>query len=344
MEQKCVLIGKKMKVNITVLGDGAWGTAIALLLSSNGHNVSLWGPFPDNICEIRKTRENSRFLPGIKIPEEISLFEDGNEAINKSELIVLAIPSQFLRSVLHNLKEEIFKDKMILNLAKGIENHTLKRVSEIFFDEVKESKAYAVLSGPSHAEEVSVNQPTAVVVASENKEYAMWIQKIFMNKNFRVYTSNDLIGVELGGALKNIYAIAAGISDGMKLGDNAKAALITRAIAELTRLGITLGGKRETFSGLSGIGDLIVTCMSKHSRNRFVGEELGKGRRLSDILASMGNIIAEGVKTTNSAFDLAKKHKVDTPIINEVYSGLYEDKDPRKCLIDLMTRKAKSEF
>ncbi|HOK03675.1 MAG TPA: NAD(P)H-dependent glycerol-3-phosphate dehydrogenase [Victivallales bacterium] len=333
-----------MKINATVLGDGAWGTAIALLLHLNGHKVSLWGAFPENICEIRKTRENSRFLPGIRIPEEIGLFEDGNEAIKKSELVVLAIPSQFLRSVLRNLNVELFKDKMILNLAKGIENNTLKRVSEVFSEEVKKSKAYAVLSGPSHAEEVSVNQPTAVVVASKSKEYAILIQKIFMNKNFRVYTSNDVIGVELGGALKNIYAIAAGISDGMKLGDNAKAALITRAIAELARLGKILGGKQETFSGLSGTGDIIVTCMSKHSRNRFVGEELGKGRKLNDILASMGNVVAEGVKTTNSAFNLAKKYNVDTPIINEVYSGLYDNKDPRSCLIDLMTRKAKSEF
>lgn len=333
-----------MKITATVMGDGAWGTAIAILLNSNGHKVHLWGPFPENICEIRKTKENSKFLPGIKIPDEIELFENIANAANGAELIVLAIPSQFLREILKKTPKEIFQDKIVLNLAKGIENETLSRMSEVVESEIKNFKSYAVLSGPSHAEEVSQFMPTAIVSASKNKNTAEFIQNILMNKNFRVYTSSDLIGVELGGALKNVFAIAAGICDGMKLGDNAKAALITRGISELSRLITALGGKQETFSGLSGIGDLIVTCMSKHSRNRFVGEELGRGRRLDDILQSMGNIVAEGVKTAESAYQLAKINNVETPIINEVYVGLYEKKDPRKCLIDLMTRKAKSEF
>lgn len=333
-----------MKIKASVIGDGAWGTAVATLLNSNGHSVSLWGPFPDNIREIRRTGENAKFLPGVKLPPEIRLCESSGDALSDTDLIVLAIPSQFMREVLKSMQPASFAGRAVVNLAKGIENESLKRMSQVFADEMKDAAAYAVLSGPSHAEEVAVGQPTAVVVASSDKDCAALVQKAMMSRNFRIYTSGDIVGVELGGSLKNIFAIAAGIADGMKLGDNTKAALITRGIAELSRLGTALGGRPETFSGLSGIGDLIVTCMSRHSRNRFVGEELGKGRRLDDIIASMGKTVAEGVRTCLSAYELARDKEIEAPIINEVHAGLYDGKDPRKCLIDLMTRKAKSEF
>jgi glycerol-3-phosphate dehydrogenase (NAD(P)+) len=332
-------------MKIAVLGDGAWGSSIAILLSENGHKVSLWGAFPENIDEMRKTRKNSKFLPGVKIPDDIKLDTEISETVSDASVVIFAIPSQFVRQNLKKLKTHAFSPKTILvNVAKGIENESLKRMNEVFRDELGGEINYCALSGPSHAEEVSRGQPTAVVAASEYPDTAPEIQKIFMNKRFRVYTSADVIGVELGGSLKNVFAIAAGIADGMMLGDNPKAALLTRSIAELSRFGTSLGGRPETFSGLSGIGDLIVTCFSKHSRNRFVGEELGKGRKLDDIIRSMGMVVAEGVKTAKSAYDLAKKTGIDTPIINEVYAGLYCEKDPHSCVSELMTRKAKSEF
>ncbi|HPN84274.1 MAG TPA: NAD(P)H-dependent glycerol-3-phosphate dehydrogenase, partial [Victivallales bacterium] len=219
-------------MKISVLGDGAWGTVMALLLNGNGHSLSLWGYFSENIREIRKTGENGKFLPGVKIPQQIKLCEDLSEALTDSELVVLAVPSQFSRGILKTIGTAKLAGKIIVNLAKGIENESLKRMSEVFFDEIGESPKYCVLSGPSHAEEVAVGQPTAVVVASKSNSSSEIVQKTFMNKNLRVYTSKDMIGVELGGALKNIFAIAAGISDGMKLGDNPKAALLTRGIAE----------------------------------------------------------------------------------------------------------------
>jgi len=234
------------------------------------------------------------------------------------------------------------KSQIIVNVSKGIENNTYKRMSGIISEFIPENK-YAVLSGPSHAEEVARSAPTAVVVASQDIKVAEKVRDAFMNAYFRVYTSDDVVGVELGGALKNVYAIASGIIDGMKLGDNAKAALITRGIAEMARLGRALGGKPETFSGLSGIGDMIVTCTSSLSRNRHVGEELGRGKKLSQILEDMGMVVAEGVKTTLSAYNISKKLNVETPIIDELHAGLYKDKDPLIGLKELMTRKPKFE-
>ncbi|HBC88641.1 MAG TPA: glycerol-3-phosphate dehydrogenase [Lentisphaeria bacterium] len=331
-------------MNIAVLSDGGWGTALAILLVHNGHSVRLWGPFPDYICEIRKSRENSKFLAGVKLPDGLVLCEDMKEAVEDSELVVLASPSQYMRGTLEKFSKLHSPGKQILvNVAKGIEVGSLKRMSEIC-DEILGKTRYCVLSGPSHAEEVAVNVPTAIVAASNDAATAEVVQKVFMNEFFRVYTSSDVVGVELGGALKNVFAIACGVIDGMKLGDNPKAALMTRGIAEMARLGVVLGGRYETFSGLSGIGDLIVTCTSRHSRNRHVGEELGRGRKINEILKEMGLVVAEGVKTSESAHSLALKNNVDTPIINEVYEELYVGKDPRRGVKDLMTRKAKKEF
>ena len=331
-------------MKIAVLSDGGWGTALALLLLGNGHQVTLWGPFPDYIAEMARTRRNDRFLKGVALPPGLALTADLPVALGAAELVVLAAPSQFARLTLVRLAELRFDRQVpLLSVAKGIEIGTLKRMQELCRELLGQRVRYAVLSGPSHAEEVSRGVPTAVVIASRSAALAERLQPIFMSEVFRVYTSDDVVGVELGGALKNVYAIAAGICDGMELGDNTKAALMTRGIAEMARLGVALGGRARTFSGLSGIGDMIVTCSSRHSRNRHVGEELGKGRKLPEIQAAMGMVVAEGVSTCESAWQLAQRLGVEAPIIAEVYAGLYQGKDPRQGLRDLMTRNAKAE-
>ncbi len=331
-------------MNAVVLSDGAWGTALAVTLVGNGHRVRQWGPFPDYISEMRGTRRNTRFLPGVELPPELELTGDMEEALDGAELVVLASPSQYARSVLATFAQ--FHDPRrytLVNVAKGIETSSLKRMSELCAEILGNDLNYSVLSGPSHAEEVVKKAPTAVVVGSSSAEIAETVRDAFMNESFRVYTSDDVVGIELGGALKNVFAIAAGVIDGMKLGANPKAALMTRGIAEMGRLGIALGGRQETFSGLSGIGDMIVTCCSGHSRNRAVGERLGRGERIDDIIESMGMVVAEGVATAASAKELADANGVDTPIINEVYAAVHEGKDPRKGVRDLMMRKAKRE-
>lgn len=327
---------------ISVLSDGGWGTALALLLCQNGHEVSLWGAFPDYIAEMQETRRNPRFLPGIVLPVCLKLYSDMKEAIKDSEIILLASPSQYLRGVLETFKPFFKPSHIIVNVAKGIENKNLLRMSQVT-ELILGKSNYVALSGPSHAEEVSRGVPTAVVVASASHETALKVQSVFMNSNFRVYTSDDLIGVELGGALKNVYAIAAGIIDGMKLGDNPKAALMTRAVAEMARLGVALGGKPETFSGLSGIGDMIVTCCSGHSRNRHVGEELGRGKTMPVIQSEMGLSVAEGVPTALAADELAKKNQTEVPIISQVHQIIYHHRNPEDALLELMGRKARSE-
>jgi len=330
-------------MKITVLSDGGWGTALATLLCKNNHQVTLWGLFPDYIQEMQKSRENPRYLPNIKLPETLQLTSNLAEAMQNCQIAVLASPSQYMRGLLTKISQLNLKQHPIyVDIAKGIEIESLKRISQLV-EEILGDVPYTVLSGPSHAEEVARSVPTAVVVAAKNPEYSKTVQKAFLNENFRVYTSDDIIGVEIGGAIKNVFAIAAGICDGMAFGDNTKAALMTRGIVEMARLGEALGGKAETFSGLSGIGDIIVTCMSQHSRNRHVGEELGRGRKLKQILNAMNGQVAEGVTTAKSAYMLAKKIKIDTPIINQVYAGLYQDKDPRKAVRELMTRDAKPE-
>jgi len=328
-----------------VLGDGAWGSALACLLCANQHQVTLWGPFPDYIEKMRAERVNSRFLPTLTFPPELSLTADLAAAVDGAELIVLASPTQYARGVLAKLPPVLGKKpgRIFVNVAKGIETGSLKRLSEIVAEELGEVN-YAVLSGPSHAEEVAQRIPTAVTVAARDQRTCETLQKAFMNDRFRVYHSDDIVGLELGGALKNVIAIAAGVVDGMKLGDNPKAALLARGVAEMSRLGKAMGGRPETFAGLSGIGDLIVTCYSGHSRNRFVGEKLGAGMKASQALALLGMAVAEGVPTTLSAHETAQRLKVDTPIINELHQVIYHDKSAAQSINDLMSRAAKPEF
>ncbi|MFH1198223.1 MAG: NAD(P)H-dependent glycerol-3-phosphate dehydrogenase [bacterium] len=332
-------------MRITVLGAGGWGTTLAILLHFNGHQVAVWEFSKSYARTLNKSRINKTYLPGIKVPEEIKITSSLEDACEGSHMIVLAVPTQFIRSVLKKMKKYNFNDATFVSVIKGIENSTLMTVSQIIKEEIPQANDnnIAVLSGPSHAEEVSRKVPTAVVVASKNKETAKGVQAAFMTSYFRVYYTTDIIGVELGGALKNIIAIGAGIVDGAGFGDNTKAAIMTRGVHEITKLGIALGAKLETFAGLSGMGDLIVTCGSKHSRNRYVGEQIGKGKKLKDVIKSM-EMVAEGVETCRSTKALAAKTKVETPIINAVYSILFEEKDPHKATYDLMTRDMKPEY
>lgn len=331
-------------MQISVIGAGGWGTALSIILQNNGHYVTLWEYKRSYAKSLSKSRVNKVYLPGIKLPKEIHITHDLDEAVEGMHMIVLAIPSQYLRGVLQKLKKVDFTDKILVSVAKGIETETLFTVSLIIKDVIKNisDSNIGVLSGPSHAEEVAKKIPTAVVAASKSFETAEQIQAAFMTSYFRVYSSTDIIGVELGGALKNVIAIGAGIIDGAKFGDNTKAAIMTRGVAEISRLGIELGARPETFSGLSGMGDVIVTCMSKHSRNRYVGEQIGKGIKLKDVLKSM-NMVAEGVATAKSARELALQAKVETPIIEAVYKTLYENRDPQKMTFELMNRDMKSE-
>ncbi|MDD5597397.1 MAG: NAD(P)-dependent glycerol-3-phosphate dehydrogenase [Victivallaceae bacterium] len=331
-------------MKITTLSDGSWGTALSMLLCQNGHKVTMWGPFPEYLDKMAACRENTQFLPGYKFHENLRLEKDMSAAVADSELILLASPAQYTRRVLEQFKKFFNAERhLLVNVAKGIENGSLLRVSEICAD-VLGKCSYAVLSGPSHAEEVIKGVPTTVVAASEDENAALKVQATFMKETFRVYTGSDVIGTELGGALKNVMAVAAGIVDGMQLGDNPKAALITRGIAEMSRLGEALGGNPLTFSGLSGIGDLIVTCCSGHSRNRHVGEELGRGKKLDEILTAMGMVVAEGVKTAQSAHALARQTGIECPIINEIYAVLYENKTPGEALKNLMSRPSRPEI
>ena len=329
-------------MKITVIGDGAWGTALALNMLSNDHEVRIWGAFPEYLDEISQKRENFKFLPGVPLPPELALVKDLEDAVSGQDMLLLATPTQFLRSVLKKAGQFLDRSTPIINVAKGIEINSWKRISEIVEDELGEVD-FIDLSGPSHAEEVSRRVPTAVVAAAKNEKSAQAVQKLMMNSSFRVYTSTDVVGVELGGALKNVMAIAAGIIDGMQLGDNPKAAFMTRAISEMGKLGELLGGKQATFSGLSGIGDLIVTCTSGHSRNRHVGEALGEGRKLNDIIQSMGMVVAEGVVTAKGAKHFADKAEVETPIITEIYNILYNNKSPETAITELMSRSPKQE-
>lgn len=331
-------------MKISVLGAGGWGTTLSILLHYNGHDVTLWEYNRNYSKVLNKTRKNDRYLPGIKIPGEIKITPDLDEAVLKKNMIILAVPSQFLRSVLKKINYSTIKDSILVSVAKGIENKTMMTMSQMLKDVFPSINVgqIGVISGPSHAEEVSRKIPTAVVAASSEIETSKSIQAAFMTAYFRVYSSVDIVGVELGGAFKNVIAIGAGIVDGVKFGDNTKAAIMTRGIAEISRLGETMGALPDTFAGLSGMGDLIVTCMSRHSRNRFVGEQIGSGKKLKQILKSM-DMIAEGVETSRSVTLLSKKHNVETPIADEVYKILFEDKDPVKATTDLMTRDKKME-
>ncbi|MCD4813340.1 NAD(P)H-dependent glycerol-3-phosphate dehydrogenase [bacterium] len=328
---------------ISVIGAGAWGTALAIILAQNNHAVRLWEFFPDYAAILNDRRENPKFLPGIKIPETIRITSDLEKAVQDSRIVVMAVPSQVLRTVIRKIAGYGMPLDTIITASKGIEQTTLMRMSEVVKQECGLCRECCVLSGPSHAEEVSRQIPTSVVAAAKDVATGTFIQTLFSTEHFRVYSSQDVVGVELGGALKNVIAIAAGIVDGLGLGDNTKAALMTRGLAEMGRLGRALQAKPETFAGLSGMGDLVVTCTSQHSRNRRVGEELGRGRTLEEILNSM-EMVAEGVETTKSAKRLADQKNVEMPIITEVYKILFEVKSPRIAVKDLMQRPRKTEM
>jgi glycerol-3-phosphate dehydrogenase (NAD(P)+) len=333
---------KKNKTHISILGDGGWGTTLAILLARKGYHVTLWGAFKDYIKLLNKKRENIKFLPDTIIPEQIKITNDLKDALQNKDIIILAVPSQYIREVLRRIKSLSFSRKSIyVSVTKGIEIGTHKRISEIIHEELGNIKL-AVLSGPTIAQEVAKSIPTTAVIASHDKKTAKSLQDIFMSERFRVYTNDDVIGVELGGSLKNIIAIACGISDGLGFGTNTKAAILSRGLAEISRLGQAMGAKISTFSGISGLGDLVTTCISPYSRNRFVGEQIGKGKTLKEISAHM-NMVAEGVPTAKSAYDLGFKYHVDIPIIKEVYSVLYKNKSPLKAVKDLMTREKKGE-
>jgi glycerol-3-phosphate dehydrogenase (NAD(P)+) len=331
-----------MPIKFAILGDGAWGTAIALLLAQDPrHRVALWSAREANGRLLQEHRENVRLLPGVRIPESVELTLDLARAVDGADLWVVAVPTVYLRATLAPVAGLLPPGPPILSLAKGIEEGTFLRPTEILAA-VLGARRLAVLSGPSHAEETSRGLPTSVVAASAEADLAGWIQQEFSTDRFRVYTSRDPLGVELAGALKNIIGIAAGISDGLGLGDNAKSALMTRGLVEMTRFGVALGARPETFIGLAGLGDLVTTCISPHGRNRRLGERLARGERWADIRAGMA-MVAEGAFTAHSVHDRALQMGLDLPITAEVYRVLYEDKDPRAAVNDLMLREPKSE-
>ena len=330
---------------IGIIGSGSWGTALSLILLRNNQDVVLYGRNPERIEEIRKTRYNLKYLPGIRLPDQLHLTDNLEEAVRNKDLIILAVPSHVYRQTAQEVAAALpgSETATLLSVTKGIENETLMRMEEITA-EVFNDRTYhfGCLSGPSHAEEVARNIPTAIVVASRNEQVARSIQKLFMSPSFRVYSHHDVTGVELGGALKNVIALAAGICDGVGFGDNTKAALMTRGLAEITRLGVAMGAEAMTFAGLSGMGDLIVTCMSRYSRNRYVGEQIGQGKSLHLVLNQMV-MVAEGVRTTRSAYALAQRYGIEMPITEKVYRVLFEKESPREAVSALMTREAKEE-
>lgn len=332
-------------MKVSVLGAGGWGTALSILLHDNGAGVTLWAYKDEYAKELSETRENKNYLPGVIIPDDIKVTSDIYEAVEPAEIIVASIPSQYVREQLKAIADIDFEKKIFVNTAKGIETTTLSTMSEVVEGTLRkfDRKNYVVLSGPSHAEEVSRRMPTAVVVASTNEDNAERARKLFMNAYFRVYLNNDVKGVELGGSLKNVIALAAGMSDGAGFGDNTKAALMTRGMNEISRLGEILGAHHRTFSGLSGIGDLIVTCMSRYSRNRYVGEQVGAGRSLNEVLGEI-KMVAEGVATTEATISLARKYDIEMPIVEQVNSVLFHGKDPQIAMRELMMRPWKKEY
>jgi glycerol-3-phosphate dehydrogenase (NAD(P)+) len=330
-----------MSEHFAILGDGAWGTAVALLLAGRpGRRITLWSARPESGRRLRETRVNP-LLPGVPIPPEIELTADP-AAANGAALIIIAIPTAYLRPTLTRVASSLGRPRAVVSLTKGLEAETFQRPSQVI-GELLGTEAVAVLSGPSHAEEVSRGLPTSVVAASREPSLARQVQGIFSTDRFRVYTNPDPVGVELAGALKNVIGIAAGISDGLEFGDNTKAALLTRGLVEMTRFGVALGAQAETFQGLAGMGDLITTCVSRHGRNRRVGERLGRGEALEAILGSMP-MVAEGVYSARSIRARARQLGLELPITEAVHRVLYEGQEPREAVVDLMTRTPKDEL
>ncbi len=329
-----------MSYKISILGNGAWGTAVAMVLCGNRHHVTIWGHNPHHVREVQRTRLNAVYLPGIRIPEGITLTHDLAEVAD-AQLIFGAVPTQHLRGVMEQFSAH-HANVPVISLSKGLEISTFKRPSEIISD-VLGNIPVGSLSGPSHAEEVAKSLPTTVVSASEDRELAQSVQAVLSSDRFRVYTNSDLLGVEIAGALKNVIAVSAGICDGLQFGDNTKAALLTRGLVEIARLGVALGAERDTFHGLAGIGDLITTCVSPFGRNRAVGEKIGRGYTLEEILAATAKV-AEGVKTTQAVAPLARRMDIDMPITEEVYKILFEQKNPLVAVKELMLRGHKDEL
>ncbi|MGM9987517.1 MAG: NAD(P)H-dependent glycerol-3-phosphate dehydrogenase [Bacillaceae bacterium] len=330
---------------ITVIGAGSWGTALSMVLADNGHNVRLWGKSTAQLNEINEHHQNTKYLPGVELPPSIVAFHDMKEALNGVSTVLFVIPTKAFRSVLPTVKEALQGPVTIVHASKGIEPETSKRISEIIEEELPSEliKDIVILSGPSHAEEVAQRQPTTITAASTKMEAAQFVQDMFMNNYFRVYTNPDVIGVELGGALKNIIALGAGMSDGLGYGDNAKAALMTRGLMEIIRLARALGANPLTFLGLTGMGDLIVTCTSVHSRNWRAGNMLGKGHSLQYVLDNMGMVV-EGVRTTKAAYLLSQEKNVEMPITAALYGVLFEGKDPKQSVDALMSRLKRHEM
>ena len=322
--------------NVGILGAGSWGTALALLLHKNGHHVTVWSISKEEVEMLDQEREHKSKLPGVRIPEDMVFTNELAEGIQGKDFLVLAVPSPFTRATARNMKPYVADDQIIVDVAKGIEEETLMTLSQQIKEEIPQADV-AVLSGPSHAEEVGRGLPTTCVVGAKTKETAEYLQEAFMSDVFRVYTSPDMLGMELGGSLKNVIALAAGIADGLGYGDNTKAALITRGIAEIARLGVAMGGKMESFTGLTGIGDLIVTCASVHSRNRKAGYLMGQGKTMQEAMDEV-KMVVEGVYSTKAAVKLAHKYNVSMPIIEQVNTILFEGKNPAEAVKELMLR------
>ena len=326
---------------VSVIGAGSWGTALAILLEKNGHEVTLWSHREEEAKELAKSREHKSKLPGVQIPERIEITGNLESALREKDVLVFAVPSVAVRSTAKKVAPYVKEGQLIVNVAKGIEETTLMTLTDIIEEEIPGAKG-CVLSGPSHAEEVSRGLPTTCVVGAKDKETAEFLQNVFMSPVFRVYISPDILGIELGGALKNVIALAAGTADGLGYGDNTKAALITRGITEIARLGIAMGAKADTFYGLSGIGDLIVTCASKHSRNRKAGYLMGQGRSMQQAMDEV-NMVVEGVYSAKAGLALSQKYKVEMPIIEQVNKVLFEGKAPAAAVKELMVRDKKIE-
>lgn len=327
--------------DISIIGAGSWGIALAVLLHKNGHHVTVWSVIEAEIRMLQKEREHKDKLPGVKLPEDMVFTTDLEQAVKGAEVLVLAVPSPYTRSTSHSMSSLVKEGQVIVNVAKGIEEKTLLTLSQIIEEEIPQANV-AVLSGPSHAEEVGRGIPTTIVVGAKDKETAEYLQNIFMNEVFRVYISPDVLGIELGAALKNVVALAAGIADGLGYGDNTKAALITRGITEIARLGVAMGGRFETFCGLTGIGDLIVTCASMHSRNRRAGILIGQGYTMKQAMDEV-KMVVEGVYSAKAAMGLAKKFDVQLPIIEQVNAVLFEGQLADEAVKNLMLRDKKIE-
>ncbi len=327
--------------NVGIMGAGSWGTALALLLNKNGHQVTVWSVSEEEVKMLSEKREHVSKLPGVKIPDDMVFTNDMESAVKGKDFLVLAVPSPFTRSTAHNMSPYVTEGQIIVDVAKGIEENTLMTLSQQIEEEIPQAEV-AVLSGPSHAEEVGRGLPTIVVIGARKKEIAKYLQEMFMNEVFRVYISPDMLGMELGGSLKNVIALAAGIADGLGYGDNTKAALITRGIAEIARLGVKMGGAIESFTGLTGIGDLIVTCASVHSRNRKAGYLMGQGKSMQEAMDEV-QMVVEGVYSAKAAVKLGQKYGVSLPIIDKVSEVLFEGKDPREAVNELMLRDGRAE-